>query len=90
MSKEPHLYAHVAPKARPLLDLLVQPLTMEAVGRGMGYSDGDGLQRMTSGLMDALGIDRQGGPSQAWRISLTRMYFGVDPCWCGYGMTASE
>ncbi len=86
----PHVYDHVAPTYRPLLDLLVTPITLDEVAVAMKATRRV-VEYRSHAVCGALGLERdKGGPQYTWRIAVTRMYFGIDSCWCGHGESASE
>ena len=75
----PHLYAHVAPKYQPTLDRLVQPYTFPEIGAQLDVHVNT-VDYHVGVILDSLGVERVNG---VWRIQLTRMYYGIDPCsWC--------
>lgn len=79
---EPHVYQHISPQARPLLDLLVQPLHIEEIAKRLTLANGPAVQYRIYGLLDSLGVERIAGHSLVWRVQLVRLYYGIDPCWC--------
>ena len=74
----PHIHEHLTETERTFVDEMVQPISVqEAADRTcvtIEYARG----RLTQSTKDALHIEAK----WHWRVALTRLYYGIDRCWC--------
>lgn len=78
---EPHVYQHVPEQYHAALHALAQPWTMDEVAEDIGYHREHVRSRIGPAIRRALHIETVRG-SEAWRVKLVRLYYGVDRCWC--------
>lgn len=81
MTLRPHIYQHIDEEYWTALDAMVLPLTASDVAARAGWSRWWVRKNVAPRIREALHIENE-GTSESWRIALTRLYYGIDRCWC--------
>lgn len=75
----PHIYQHVPEQYHRDIHELVQPIPMHEVADRLGYTAKSYSNHRARHVRDLLGLTSKG---DGWRVQLTRLYCGIDRCWC--------
>lgn len=77
-----HVLAHLLPRQRELLPLLVLPLTLDEVADRTGHSR-RAIEDHWVRIRDRLNLpDAAGGSPRLSHVALVRVAYGIDPCFC--------
>ena len=77
----PHIYQHVPERFHVLLHELAQPIGIDEVSDRADYAPDYVKNHAIKTIRECLYIEHHGN-SSAWRVELTRLYYGIDRCRC--------
>lgn len=79
----PHIYRHIKESRHVVLHELAQPVSLRTVARRANFTYDYLLNYVLPEVRDELHLEQPGrGNAGEWRVALTRLYYGIDRCWC--------